>query len=70
MGRMDIDDLTFVKESLGQIRPTDWTSVADKSGVPLGTLRKVAYGEVADPRFWTVKKLADYFRAKSASRKK
>ncbi|MBF8177682.1 hypothetical protein [Herminiimonas contaminans] len=63
---MDTNDLTFVKNALEAIRPTDWDVVAEKSGVPLGTLRKVAYGEVTDPRFWTVKKLADYFRSESA----
>jgi hypothetical protein len=42
--------------------------VAEKSGVPLGTLRKIAYEEVTDPRFWTVKKLADHFREQEALR--
>ncbi|CAL62431.1 Hypothetical protein HEAR2300 [Herminiimonas arsenicoxydans] len=64
---MDTNDLTFVKNALEAIRPTDWDVVAEKSGVPLGTLRKVAYGEVTDPRFWTVKKLADYFRSVSGT---
>lgn len=60
---MDTNDLDFVKASLEAMRPTDWDEVSDGSGVPLGTLRKIAYGEVLDPRYWTVKKLADYFRA-------
>lgn len=63
---MDTDDLSFAKASLSEIRPTDWDEVANLSGVPLGTLRKIAYGEVADPRYSTVKKLADYFRSVQA----
>lgn len=59
---MDTNDLSFVKKALDSMRPVEWAVVAEKSGVPLGTLRKVAYGEVTDPRFWTVNKLATYFR--------
>lgn len=61
---MHTNDLSYVKAQLGDMRPADWETVAEKSGVPLGTLRKIAYAEVSDPRFWTVKKLADYFRQK------
>jgi len=61
---MHTNDLIYVKTQLGQMRPADWEAVAEKSGVPLGTLRKIAYSEVTDPRFSTVKRLADYFRNK------
>lgn len=60
---MDINDLAFVKSSLSAMRPADWLNVSEQSKVPLGTLRKIAYGEVSDPRFWTIKKLADHFRS-------
>lgn len=59
---MHTNDLSYIKAQLGLMRPADWTTVAEKSGVPLGTLRKIAYSEVEDPRFNTVNKLNTYFR--------
>jgi predicted transcriptional regulator len=65
---MDTNDLDYVKSELSRMRPIDWEEVATLSGVPLGTLRKIAYSEVEDPRFSTVKRLADYFRDREAQR--
>ena len=60
---MQHDFLQFVRDNLARLRPSDFDQVSERTGVPLGTIRKIHYGEVADPRIGTVQALYDYFRA-------
>ena len=53
----------FVVSRLIACRGT-WPVIAEKSGVPLRTLEKIARREVEDPRVSSVQKLADYFDAR------
>jgi hypothetical protein len=56
--------LTSVKRCLSREKGT-WPAVAAGSGVPYGTVTKVALGHVKDPRVSTVQALFDYFDASS-----
>lgn len=40
-------------------------AIADKVGVPFGTLHKIKYGQTKFPRFDTVQKLSRYFRRRA-----
>lgn len=52
---------TYVKRHLAATRGR-WPEVAEGSGVPISTLRKIAQGQIADPAVGKVQALADYFR--------
>lgn len=39
-----------------------WPQVARESGVPYGTLKKIAVGSTSAPRIDTLEQLAKYFR--------
>lgn len=56
-----IDFLGHVLEQLRSVKHSDLKQVGLGSGVPEGTLRKLYYGEVANPRVQTVQALHDYF---------
>lgn len=55
--------LDAVKGELAKLRPSDFLALAAATGVPEGTIRKIHYGEVADPRVGTVQRLHDHFFA-------
>jgi len=57
-----MDDLQLIKERLSGIAISDLKDLGEKSGVPFGTLFKIKYDTTKNPRFDTVKRLADYFR--------
>ncbi|WP_175207196.1 helix-turn-helix domain-containing protein [Achromobacter anxifer] len=48
---------------LRELKHSDLTEVAQLSGVPESTLRKLRYGDVKDPRVHTVQALCNYFAA-------
>ncbi len=50
-----------VLERLHASSVADLRRIARESGVPEGTLRKIRYGEVKNPRVRTVQALHDYF---------
>lgn len=50
----------FVKRNLAATRGR-WPDVAEGSGVPISTLRKIAQGQIADPAVTKVQAIADYF---------
>jgi predicted transcriptional regulator len=58
---MNVPILDAVKSQLAKLRPSDFVALAKATGVPEGTIRKIHYGEVSDPRIGTVQKLHDYF---------
>lgn len=58
---MPADFLTFVREHLAHLGPSRFEEVAKKTGVSLGTIRKIHYGEVADPRIGSIQPLHDFF---------
>lgn len=58
---MDDSFLNFVRHGLSQLRPSQFSEVSEQTGIPLGTIRKIHYGEVDDPRVGTVQALHDYF---------
>ena len=53
----------YVLERL-KARKGSWPTVAAESGVPYGTLKKIATLEDHRPRIDTLEKLASYFRSK------
>ena len=57
-----MDDLQLVKTELEKLRLSDLDSVAHGSGVPVDTIIKLKYGTTRNPRYETVKPLADHFR--------
>lgn len=59
--------LSSVLVRLSAVRFPDLPAVAEGSGVPESTVRKLRYGEVKNPRVQTVQALHDYFERKSAS---
>ncbi len=57
--------LEFVRRRLADEKgrlPT----VASESGVPFGTLKKIACGDTRAPRIDTLERLASYFRGRSS----
>ncbi len=62
-----MNDLELVKERLSETAISDLPALAEKTGVPFGTLHKIKYGKTKNPRFDTVKPLADYFREREAA---
>jgi len=60
---MDTNFLAFIKAELGHLKPSQFSEISESTGVPLGTIRKIHYGEVVDPRTSTVQALYDYFQA-------
>ena len=55
---------TFYADVLARLRALkhgELKAVAAESGVPESTVRKLFYGEVADPRIQTVEALHNYF---------
>lgn len=53
--------LASVLARLSAVRSPDLPRVAEGSGVPESTVRKLRYGEVKNPRVHTVQALHDYF---------
>lgn len=64
MGGMD--DLDLIKSRLADIPVSRLPELALATGVPKDTLIKVKYGTTKNPRYETVKALADYYRAQEA----
>ena len=54
--------LDYVRDKLTAAGRAEWPAIAQASGVPLGTLKKVGTGATPDPRFSTVVALSTYFR--------
>lgn len=65
---MNTNMLNHVIASLKAITPKYWVDVSSATGVPISTVRKVAYGEVLDPRYSTVHALYYYFRSRDGIR--
>lgn len=55
-------DLAYVREELAKVGHKGWRQVADRSDVPLRTIKRVAYRENKDFRASTISRLAVYFR--------
>lgn len=60
--------LSFVRTELSELRPSQFPQVSKATGVPVGTIRKLHYGEVSDPRIGTVQALHDFFSKGGAAR--
>lgn len=60
-----MDDLTLVKAELAKLDPKGLERLQDEADVPATTAAKIRSGETKDPRYQTVRKLANYFRAKA-----
>lgn len=58
-----MDDLELVKERLAATPISQLKALGKACGVPFGTLFKVKYGTTKNPRYDTVKPLAEHFRA-------
>lgn len=62
-------DLAYVREELAKIGHSGWLQVANRSEVPLRTIKRVAYRENKDFKASTISKLAIYFRTQEKRRK-
>jgi hypothetical protein len=62
-----MDDLELIQTRLAVVPISDIPQLAVASGVPFGTLFKIKYGTTKNPRFDTVKALANYFRSQDAA---
>lgn len=58
-----MDELQLVRKALDQVPLSELPKHAKASKVPFGTLQKIKYGTTKNPRFSTVRKLADYFKS-------
>lgn len=58
-----MDDLELIHARLDETPISALPALSLRSGVPFGTLHKIKYRQTKNPRFETVKALADYFRA-------
>lgn len=57
-----MDIITQLRQDFRDARRGEIERVADKMGVPRGTLRKIVAGYTDDPRYSTVQRIADYYR--------
>lgn len=57
-------ELSYVKEQLQRVGHSGWMAVQGGSGVPMRTIKRIAYGETKAPRSDNVGKIAMYFRTK------
>ena len=57
----NMDALELVRKRLQAVPISELPALADKCGVPFGTLHKIKYGTTKNPRFDTVKTLIDFF---------
>ena len=55
-----MDSLAMIKSRLGNATWAELKVVAEFTGVPFHTLRKVIYGETVNPRYQTVEPLRRY----------
>ena len=59
-----MDDLEFLKRRLAKTTITELERDADEMGVPFGTLHKVKYGKTRFPRWDTVRRAVEFYRAR------
>lgn len=58
-----MNTLKLIQNKLAKIAISDLEGVAQKTGVPFGTLHKIKYGQTLNPRYETVEKLVAWARA-------
>lgn len=58
-----MDDLAYVVARLMADGKKRWRDIAEKTGVPVDTIIKVARGHTRNPRFHTIDPLAKYYRS-------
>jgi hypothetical protein len=61
-----MDDFILVKAALDKYDYAQLRDLELETHVPAGTMAKIKGGQTANPRYRTVKLLANYFRAKAA----
>lgn len=54
--------LEFLRRHLKAAGPKCWPQIAEEAGVAASLLRKLAYGDRANPRLLTIEPLVNYFR--------
>jgi hypothetical protein len=59
---METSLLEFVRDNLAALKQADWERIALETRVPLGTIRRIRYGEVSNPRIGSIQPLYNYFR--------
>jgi hypothetical protein len=61
-----MDDLSLVRAELAKLDYKDLPQLESESGVPVGTSAKIKCGETKNPRYDTVRLLANHFRARAS----
>lgn len=61
-----MDDLSLIRKRLSKTPISALHALSDKTGVPFGTLFKIKYGTTKNPRYDTVKPIAEYYRRLAA----
>jgi len=60
-------ELEYVRDQLSRRKHAQWKVIAEQSGVPFRTVKRIGYGEVAYPRSDTIGKLALFLKRKRAA---
>lgn len=65
LGAMDSpsDLLAFVRAGLKAAGPKAWPGIAEATGKPVSTLRKIAYGDRRNPRLDTIQPIANHLQS-------
>jgi hypothetical protein len=58
---MTPDLLSRLRRDFGDARRGEIEAIADRMGVPRGTLRRIVSGRTPDPRYSTVQRIAAYY---------
>jgi predicted transcriptional regulator len=53
-----------LKTIIGRLQGDDLSTVANATGVPYETLRRISTGQTPDPRVKTVERIAEYYAPK------
>ena len=61
-----MDDLKYVVDRLIADGKDKWPDIAEKTGVPVDTIIKVARRQTLNPRFHTINPLVKYYREVAA----
>lgn len=63
---MDIDLLGYVVDRLQSLPRKEWPVIATESGVPPGTLHRIAHRYTTNPKFESVQRLAQALKRHEA----
>jgi predicted transcriptional regulator len=63
-----LGQLEYVQTELAKYSRAQWIAIADESGVPFSTFKKIGYGQTPTPRSDTVDKIAAALRRREEAK--